>query len=315
MKNTAILLVVLSVFLAVSCAVNKETVKIQETKVEKADVKEPETKAPTATFTATETNTPKPAATAVPTAAATKEPVKAQEVKAEPTAVKKETPETEAKPKATLTDTEKTNALIEKIRKSQESRTALSAGLIIDTVDGASGGAQQIEATVIIKKKDKFIVKYTKPAEQLLVSDGKTLWVYTPQLEQAIKQKIEDANLNMNFYVEMETSLGYYSKLSDVKSTEDEKNHIISMKPKKKGTVPFDTMEAGFSKETLLPSYMNAKSEGMDIKVKFINAKAYSEKQAAANPDMDDINFIFRPPQGTEVIEGSELLKGSTIIK
>ncbi len=318
MKKICLFLLITCIFFTVSCAVNRQiTADNKETKIEESAVKKTAensyslTSADTAT--PAETLTPKPSATII--SKPLKDKTGTAQAKIKKTEAKKEAQENDIKKKSALTETEKPKDLMDRIKKSQEARTALTAGLIIDTFDSASGASQRIEADIIIKKKDKFIVKYKKPAEQLLVSDGKTLWVYTPQLEQAIRQKLEDANLNMNFYVEMESSLDYYAGLSDVKSYDEGKNHVISMVPKKKGTVPFDSMEAGFSKETLLPSYMNAKYEGMDIKVKFINPKAYNEQEAAANPEMADINFIFRPPQGTEIMEGSELLKGSTIIK
>jgi hypothetical protein len=80
------------------------------------------------------------------------------------------------------------NEVLVKIRKTQAARKAMKLNIEIETKYTDANTSQIVKGTAFILKPDKFRVRYSEPADQTLISDGKLMWVYTPVLNQVIKQ-------------------------------------------------------------------------------------------------------------------------------
>ena len=91
-----------------------------------------------------------------------------------------------AEPTATPDDS-KVTELLGKMNTAQAARRAIKAAITIKS-DYGEGKTQDITGDIIIKKPDRFYIHYIKPTEQFLVSNAKTLWVYTPDLNQVMKR-------------------------------------------------------------------------------------------------------------------------------
>jgi outer membrane lipoprotein carrier protein len=62
------------------------------------------------------------------------------------------------------------------------------------TVTDANGKViQQGQGEMLIARPGRFRWEYRKPYEQLIVSDGKRLWVYDPELEQVTVKSVDEA--------------------------------------------------------------------------------------------------------------------------
>lgn len=199
--------------------------------------------------------------------------------------------------------------LLEKIKEAQKERMAMKADITITTTYIDVNNRQEVKGTMLIKKPDKFLVHYKEPTEQLLISDGKSLWVYTPDLKQVIKQNIKEANLNTHFYIEFETSIDYFSKNSKNTLTETDEQYIIKMKPLKNKAIDFDEIISKINKKTLIPESMSMKLENTVIEVKFFNIKTFGGQEILTLNEFKDNNFEFKAPEGVEEIEASSLLK------
>ncbi len=214
-----------------------------------------------------------------------------------------------AKIQAQKKDTDDIQKLLDKIKEAQKERIAIKADLTITTTYIDVNNKQEVKGDMLIKKPDKFLVHYKEPAEQILVSDGKNLWIYTPDLKQVIKQNIKDANLNTHFYIEFETSIDYFSKNSKNILNETEEQHIIKMVPLKNKSIDFDEIISKINKKTLIPESMSMKFENTLIEVKFTNIKIFNEKDISGMDEFTDKNFEFKKPDDVEEIEASSLLK------
>jgi len=186
----------------------------------------------------------------------------------------------------------------------------LSYGLISATVTQVGGEPQVIKGDAVIKKKDKFRVHYTEPNEQIMISDGKTIYVYTPSLNQAIKQSVASANANTKFYTDFSSSLNHYVKNSSTEVTEDDSSYTFSMVPENKKELDYDSIAVKVSKKDLMPYSMTMKVQGTVSEVEFSETVNYTADEAADNADLADKNFEFKAPDGVEVIDSAELMQG-----
>ena len=248
-------------------------------------------------------------------------------VKEEPTAVKAEEKEepkkivkTPSKPKSkktpvaakkSLTGNEEVDNLIDRMNEAQADVWATKAVIMIKTLySGAS--PQVVKGTAIIKKKDKFRVNYTEPQEQLMVSNGKVIWVYTPAMQQVIKQTVESANVDAKMYTDMGSSIAHFARHSKTTLTEDEVNYNLVMVPEKGKGIMYDEITARIDKKTLIPVFMGLKYEGAATEVTFTDTVNYTQEEADKEPELLNKNFNFVKPEGVEEIEAAELMQGLT---
>jgi len=138
----------------------------------------------------------------------------------------------------------------------------------------------------------------------LIVSDGQTLWSYTPLINQVIKQKVlqNEGSLELlpGFGRSMENVEKNYS-LSLVKDELAEKNrvHAVELIPKVQDEISesmFDTLQVWIRDEDSVPvqfMYKHKKNE-MTFILSFKNVKL--------NEDLDKSTFEFEVPKGVQVI-------------
>ncbi len=207
--------------------------------------------------------------------------------------------------KEVISEKTKISVLLQKIKEKQKTRKAMETDILIKSSYPGSGAAREIKGDVLIKKKDKFRVHYTTPNEQYLISDGKTLWIYTPALNQVIKQAADTAELNTNFYIEIENSMEYFVKNSRTQLNETGDTYEFIMRPEDRKTLDFDKITVKIDKKTLVPEYMSMEFDGTLMEVYFSGVKNYSAKEAGKTEKFADSNFIFKTPEGAQEIEAS----------
>ena len=68
---------------------------------------------------------------------------------------------------------------------------AVRAEFVQELIDRDGKTSDRAVGTLYLKKPGRFRWDYTQP-KQLIVSDGETLWLYDPELEQATVRKVKD---------------------------------------------------------------------------------------------------------------------------
>ncbi len=203
-------------------------------------------------------------------------------------------------------DKEKISFVLNKLKENQKGRVAMFANVVLKTYY-AQQTPQVVKGSIIIKKNDRFKIHYTEPTEQFLISNGKVIWIYTPELKQVIKQNVTESQMGVNFYIELESSIEYYVNQSKTYISEDEKSYMLIMYPKDKKSVNFDKMVVKINKEKIIPEYMGLLYQGVVTRVFFYNVRNYTSKQVVNIKELDDSSFEFIVPAGVEEIDASLL--------
>ncbi|MCE5301438.1 MAG: outer-membrane lipoprotein carrier protein LolA [Spirochaetia bacterium] len=255
---------------------------------------------PSATITGTATAIAVKKVTEVKTPAAVKTPAK--------TAVK--TGAKEAKTPRGSGDP-KIDELIEKVRKASSDKVAMKAKITIKTsMTGTE--PQTIKGNLIVRKTDRFRVNYLEPSEQVMVSNGKTIWVYTPALNQVIKQSVENANVNAKLYIQMEDSLKLFTSKSRNTLTEDDTFYTLDMVPVNRKELDYEEITVKIRKADYVPVYTGMKYDGTLMEAEFSDIENFTAEEAAKQEDLNASNFEFKAPAGAEVMDASELMQGMT---
>lgn len=149
----------------------------------------------------------------------------------------------------------------------------------------------QTSGKMLLLRPGRFRWDYTKPYKQLIIANGKKVWLYDVDLEQVTVKKIDkalgstpalllssDAKIEDNFTVR---ELGVEHELAWVELT-----------PKNKES-GFEKMVLGFGDHDL---------KHMELQDSFGQLTRLSFTNIERNPELDPAQFDFVPPQGVDVI-------------
>lgn len=155
------------------------------------------------------------------------------------------------------------------------------------------GKREEASGRLEIARPGKFRWEYTKPYAQLIVGDGKTLWIYDQDLAQ-VTRKAQGAALGSspaallagNNEIERSYKLNEAGKQGDLE--------WLAASPKKQDNT-FSAIRMGFKNNVLVEMQLTD-SFGNDTRIVFSQ-----QRQNAALPPA---RFAFAPPKGVDVVSG-----------
>jgi outer membrane lipoprotein carrier protein len=146
--------------------------------------------------------------------------------------------------------------------------------------------------TVLFERPNHMRWDYAKPDEQLIVGDGKTLWIYQPDLKQAIRAPLRDA-------FQAQTPLTFLAGLGQVErdfdatlEREDAEHWVLRLVPK--GDTQLGTLvlvvrksDAGLAEARITDPWDHHQPHLHD---------------EARNVEIAPDRFRFEPPPGVDVV-------------
>jgi outer membrane lipoprotein carrier protein len=157
--------------------------------------------------------------------------------------------------------------------------------------DGHGKVTRSAGGKLYLQKPGKFRWDYSEPSEQLILADGKQIWFYDKDLQQANVRDM-DASLS-NTPAVLLSGTGSVTGQFDVTSLpEDGGLEWYQLVPKRSDT-DFQLIRIGFRKGELASMFLADKLNQV-TQLTFTNAK----RNAKFAPDL----FTFVPPKGVDVI-------------
>ena len=156
-----------------------------------------------------------------------------------------------------------------------------SQGRLIETSKG----------TLWIRRPDRFRWDYAKPAEQVIVADGKRLWLHDVDLEQVTVKPLAQslAGTPASLLSGADDLRGAFNvETTETKGTAS----IVTLSPKRSDT-DFKRVRISFNGKQL-DSMELSDTLGQSTLLEFSNVRR--------NAAVDDSRFVFTPPAGADVI-------------
>lgn len=141
-------------------------------------------------------------------------------------------------------------------------------------------------------RPDRFRFAYTKPFEQLIVSDGKKVWLHDPDLNQVSVRPMSAAlgatpvALLAGGAIEKDFELAAQPAADGLE--------WVQAKPRQKEGNTVQSLRVGFKGKTLA---------ALEIVDAFGQRSMLQFKDVASNPKLADERFNFVPPKGADVIQ------------
>lgn len=142
-----------------------------------------------------------------------------------------------------------------------------------------------------VKRPGQFRWETTSPMQQLIVTNGQTVWIYDPDLEQATRQQM-DSQMSNTPALLLSGQPDQIRKAFRV--TQPNRNQAsFVLYPRSKDS-SFESLTIRFQGD--VPSQMVLQdSLGQKTDIQFTDVKL--------NPRLNDQLFVFKPPVGTDVID------------
>ena len=160
------------------------------------------------------------------------------------------------------------------------------------TLDGSGTQLQETAGQLALKRPGLFRWHTDEPMEQLLVSNGDTVWLYDPDLEQVTIQTLDQRLTHTPALL----LSGDVSKISEnFEISHKEGGNVIDfiLKPKSKDSL-FDSLRLSF-RGGVLNDMQLIDSIGQRTNILFLNVQM--------NEALDDKQFSFDIPEGADVIQ------------
>lgn len=146
-----------------------------------------------------------------------------------------------------------------------------------------------------IKRPNHFRWEVQGPYHQLMIANGKTLWIYDKDLEQVIirplatKRKLSPASL-------LSGDMEDYSKLFQVKRLKHNQYQAFKLIPKQEKTMV----------QSIALYFKNGKLKEMRLIDEFEQKSHYVFSRVKINPKLNDKHFKFKVPKGVDVIDNRQ---------
>jgi len=159
---------------------------------------------------------------------------------------------------------------------------------------GSPTGTTRSEGTVVFAKPGKMHWTYEKPERSVVVSDGKTLWVYDPAHAEVQRMSITGATLS-GAGVQFLLGQGDMRREFDVRALAcDEDTAELELVPK---------ADATYEKLRVLADRHSGELRRTTVFDLVGNVTEVRFRNVRANQHPPDDLFTFEPPKGVEVID------------
>jgi outer membrane lipoprotein carrier protein len=195
------------------------------------------------------------------------------------------------------------DALIASLQRKYETTISLTAEFEQENQLRTLGQTARSKGVIRLVKPGRIRVEYTEPERQLIVADGKRLWVYTPRLKQAILSEMGGdpstpllflagkGDLQKSFEVKVE-EIGLLPRTEGV--WKGGQPHRLSLKPR--------VAQPGFLQMWLEVDPQSYLITGLEYVDPLGNRSRMRFSELREGEKIPASLFEFQPPQGADVI-------------
>jgi len=151
---------------------------------------------------------------------------------------------------------------------------------------------QTFKGVMKVERPGKFYWETTAPSKQVIATTGKTVWIYDPDLQQAVRQSLDEQVANTPALL---LSGNTSQIMQSYRVTQPNKGKTYyTLYPKNTDGV-FESLTISFGANKAPSLMILQDSLGQTTNIKFSNVKVNSSIPAST--------FNFTPPKGTDIID------------
>ncbi len=185
-----------------------------------------------------------------------------------------------------LAGLQRLTADFEQSTKTTNNKTVQKKGLTAQHMNQTFKGVMKVE------RPGKFYWETTSPAKQTIVTTGKVVWIYDPDLQQAVRQSLDDQVANTPALL----LSGNTNQIMDAyRVTQPDRTKLYYTLYPKQDDGAFQSLTISFGANKAPNLMVLQDSLGQTTYVRFSNIKVNQSIPASV--------FNFTPPKGTDIID------------
>ena len=189
--------------------------------------------------------------------------------------------------------------VVEKVRETCVRAQDLSAQFEQTTSIRSLNQEQRASGVLLLKRPNKMRWEYQKPEQRLFVTDGKTLWAYSPTDKQVVVQEVGEAfasRLPISILAgDCQLRKDFEISAVENAATRGSGNFtILDLRPKHS--------ESGITRMLLEVNLKSYTIERITVFDASGNTNVYKLSDLKLNPGLNDQQFTFTPPAGVTVV-------------
>jgi outer membrane lipoprotein carrier protein len=188
------------------------------------------------------------------------------------------------------------DGIMQKMEKADASIQTATFDFTQDIIYTLTNEKQSNTGTVTFAKPANIYMKQNNPIEQIIISNGSKVWVYTPSYKQAIVDSWKKWSANSMVPASL---LNFGKNFGDLKKNYEFSylgteggDHLILLQPKKK---ELWKMKFWIDAERFVPKKAEVSGDNVCI--------VTETKNYAVNPTVDKKIFTFKAPAGVDVLQ------------
>ncbi len=173
---------------------------------------------------------------------------------------------------------------------------ALQADFVQISRSAALGDEQRQKGRVVVKRPRKMRWEFTSPDKKLFLTDGSTMWIWSPADNQVIVYK--DFSASGSDVTGLLSDLNKLNELFEVELVAGEggdRSYVLDLTPKSAEAGNFKQLRISFTKRHLLVDRVLLTDQ-------FDNVTDLTFSQVKLDAKVDEDSFVFQVPAGAEVI-------------
>lgn len=191
------------------------------------------------------------------------------------------------------------NDVVDKVRETCVRAQDLSALFEQTTSIRSLNQEQRASGILLLKRPNKMRWEYQKPEPRLFVTDGKTLWAYSPADKQVVVQEVGEAfasRLPISILAgDCQLRKDFEISAVENAATRGSGNFtILDLRPKH--------VEGGITRMLLEVNLKSYTIERITVFDPSGNTSVYKLSDLKLNPGLNDQQFTFTPPAGVTVV-------------
>ncbi|MGN5763816.1 outer membrane lipoprotein chaperone LolA [Acinetobacter calcoaceticus] len=173
-----------------------------------------------------------------------------------------------------------------KVTNSNSNKVAQKKGLTAQHMN------QTFKGTMKVERPGKFYWETTSPSKQTIVTSGKVVWIYDPDLQQAVRQSLDDQIANTPALL---LSGNTSQIMQSYRVTQPDRSKLYYTLYPKQQDGAFQSLTISFGANKAPNLMILQDSLGQTTYVRFSNIKVNQSIPASV--------FNFTPPKGTDIID------------
>jgi outer membrane lipoprotein carrier protein len=160
------------------------------------------------------------------------------------------------------------------------------------------GESQRSEGRLYQRRPDRFLMRFTDPAGDIMVADGRHFWLYTPSVDrtQVLRTRMGEGGAQVDLQQEFlsNPTQRFVATLVGTERLNGRATHLLSLVPRERSQ--YRLLRVWVDQQDHLVRRFELTEENESV-------RRLELRNLRLNPDLPDSLFEFTPPAGTQVFD------------